>query len=160
MLLCGIHFLFPVDVFNVSTHFTNQPFLAFLDGDPYCELAFLQWRPMLVRCDSFRDPATLSLKSLLIQWYYHIRTTFVICNLFGNILRYLPWNVCIKMYLRIGEAKNLDQLPNHNRNRNQSNQTQMDEQFRQSNLPLQTWYLWWTKHLGSTVLTMNSCTCL
>ena len=106
MLLCGIHFLFHVDAFTVSTHFTNQPFHAFLDGDPYCELAFLQWRPMLVRCDSFRDPATLSLKSLLIQWYYHIRTTFVICNLFGNILRYLPWNVCIKMYLRIGEAKN------------------------------------------------------
>ena len=106
MLLCGIHFLFPVDVFNVSTHFTNQPFLVFLDGDPYCELAILQWRPMLVRCDFFHDPSILSLTSLPIQRYHHIRTTFVICNIFGNILRYLPWNVCIKMYLRIGEAKN------------------------------------------------------
>ena len=91
-LLCGIHYLFHVDVFNLSTLV------------PY--LAFLQWKPRLISCDPPLYHATLLLKLLMARWYPSIRTPFVICKLFGTILRYLPWNVCTKMYLRIGEAKN------------------------------------------------------
>ena len=75
------------------------------DGYHYCDFDFLQWKPM-IRGDSLCDPATQTRKSFKTPRYFQIRTTFVICNLFGTILRYLPWNVCIKMYLRIGEAKN------------------------------------------------------
>ena len=92
MLLCGIHYLFHVDASNLSTLVAN--------------LAFLQWKSMSVRCDPVFDHAILPLRLLMVRWYSPIRTPFVICKLLGMILRYLPWNVCIKMYLRIGEAKN------------------------------------------------------
>ena len=91
-LLCGIHYLFHVDAFNLSTLVPS--------------LAFLQWKPGLISCDPPLYHATLQLKLLTVRWYSPIRTPFVICNLFGTILRYLPWNVCTKIYLRIGEAKN------------------------------------------------------
>ena len=91
-LLCGIHYLFHVDAFNLSTLVPS--------------LAFLQWKPRLISCDHPLYHATLQLKLLTVRWYSPIRTPFVICNLFGTILRYLPWNVCTKIYLRIGEAKN------------------------------------------------------
>ena len=105
MLPCGIHYLFHVDGFTLSTHFVNHHLPAFHDGDPYCVFDFLQWKPM-VRGESLCDYTTQPRKSLKTQGYFQIRTTFVICKIFGSILRYLPWNVCIKMYLRIGEAKN------------------------------------------------------
>ena len=92
MLLCGIHYLLHVDASNLSTLVAN--------------LAFLQWKSMSVRCDPVFDHAILPLRLLMVRWYSPIRTPFVICKLLGMILRYLPWNVCIKMYLRIGEAKN------------------------------------------------------
>ena len=56
--------------------------------------------------------------------------------------------------------KTLDQPPNLNRHRNRYNRTQTDTCLKQFSLQRQTWSLWWTKHLGSTVLTMNSCLCL
>ena len=88
MWLCGIHHLFHVDAFNLSTLVFNHPVSAFQACDYLCDLAILQWKSLMVRC------------------HYQIRTTLVICKLFGTILRFLPWNLCIKMYLRIGEAKN------------------------------------------------------
>ena len=105
MLLCGIQYLFHVDIHILSTHFGYHHLYAFHDGYHYCDFDFLQWKPM-IRGDSLCDPATQTRKSFKTPRYFQIRTTFVICNLFGTILRYLPWNVCIKMYLRIGEAKN------------------------------------------------------
>ena len=58
------------------------------------------------------------------------------------------------------KPKTLDQRPNLNRSHNRSNRTQTDTRFRLSNLQLRMWSLWWIKHLGSIVLTMNSRTSL
>lgn len=58
------------------------------------------------------------------------------------------------------KPKTLDQRPNLNRSLNRSNWTQTEKCFRLSNLQLRMWSLWWIKHLGSIVLTMNSCTSL
>ena len=58
------------------------------------------------------------------------------------------------------KQKTLDQPPNPTRPHNRYNRTQTDTCLKQFSLQRQTWSLWWTKHLGSTVLTMNSCLCL
>ena len=54
------------------------------------------------------------------------------------------------------KPKTLDQRPNLNRSLNQSNRTQTENYFRLSNLQLRMWSLWWIKHLGLIVLTMNN----
>ena len=149
-LLCGIHSLFQVDTFNLST------IVPFSDT--------MWWNAWLFHCELPFCHTTLMMQQLMTRGHHSFRTSIVICELYGTSLRYLPWNVCIKMYLRIGEAKNpgptLDQRPNLNRSLNRSNRTQTEHCFRLSNLQLIIWSLFWKKHLGSIVLTMNSCTCL
>ena len=58
------------------------------------------------------------------------------------------------------KPKTRDQHHNLNQNRslNQRNRTQPENAFRLFNLQLRMWSLWWIKHLGLTVLTMNNCT--
>ena len=85
---CGIHYPFHVDVSTRSTFVPEHPVSATQD------------------CDSLGDLAILQCKSLMVSCQNLFRTPIEIRKLFGIILRLLPWNLCIKMYLRIGEAKN------------------------------------------------------
>ena len=146
-LLCGIHLLFHVDVFNLST------FVA--------HLTFLHWKSRSARCDLTSYHADLQLKPLTVRWHFLFRTSFGICALYGTILRYLPWNVCIKIYLRIGEAKNPGPSSKPQPTP-QPKQPDLDRHMFQTVqfLQQQMWSPWWTKHLGLIVLTMNSCICL
>ena len=91
-LLCGIHSLFQVDTLNLSTF---VPFSV-----------ILWWHSRLVHCELPYCCTISRMQPLMTKRHYPFKTPIVICNLYGTILRYLPWNVCIKMYLRIGEAKN------------------------------------------------------
>ena len=91
-LLCGIHSLFQVDNFNLSTFV------------PYSDT--LWWNAWLIHCELPFCHTTLMMQQSMTRGHHSFRTPIVICELYGTILRYLPWNVCIKMYLRIGEAKN------------------------------------------------------
>ena len=91
-LLCGIHYLFRVDTFNLSTFV------------PYSVIMW--WNTWLVHCELPYCHTISMMQHLMTRGHYSFRTPIVICELHGTILRYLPWNVCIKLYLRIGEAKN------------------------------------------------------
>ena len=93
---CGIQTMFPVVVSLHSPHFREYP------GTPnqvcllFHDLTTLLCEDKLVRC-----------RNLLF------RTTLVICKFLGILLRFIPWNLCVKMYLRIGEAKNPGPSPGH-----------------------------------------------
>ena len=109
---CGIHYPFHVDVSTRSTFVPEHPVSATQD------------------CDSLGDLAILQCKSLMVSCQNLFRTPIEIRKLFGIILRFLPWNLCIKMYLRIGELKALDHLLDIDRN----NWTPQDEHSKRSNL--------------------------
>ena len=58
-------------------------------------------------CLLFHDLTTLLCEDKLVRCRNLLfRTTLVICKFLGILLRFIPWNLCVKMYLRIGEAKN------------------------------------------------------
>ena len=79
-LLCGIHYLFQVDVANLSI--------------------------LAARCESPSCHAYYQLTFSTVRYPLFQTVLMIIADIHGTILRYLPWNVCIKLYLRIGEAKN------------------------------------------------------
>ena len=65
-------------------------------------------------CQLFHDLTTLLCDDELVRCRNLLfRTTIVICKLLGIILRSIPWNLCAKMYLRIGEATNPGPSPGH-----------------------------------------------
>lgn len=96
-LLCGIHSLFQVDLLNLSTFV------------PFSE--FVSWNLWSICCDLSCGDIVCKMQPLMTKRLYPFRISIVICDFYGTILRYLPWNVCLKLYLRIGEAKNPGPTP-------------------------------------------------
>ena len=65
-------------------------------------------------CNLFHDLTTPQCENKLVRRRNpFFRTPIVICKFLGIILRSLPWNICVEMYLRIGEAKNPGPSPGH-----------------------------------------------
>ena len=65
-------------------------------------------------CQLFHDLTTLICDDKLVRCRNLLfRTTIVICKFLGTLLRFIPWNLCAKMYLRIGEATNPGPSPGH-----------------------------------------------